>query len=152
MAGDVASASCARAICIQSLMHGLQDFRVSTHTQIVVGAPDRYSLVALGHVGLREFLSKAIDVVEVSVGLVLMLLLKFSIVKALIIELRHGWSSRFRTWRSHVWLCRASGLCHILDWYYIQSMPCPGTLRFCMIRTVVISPDDTWRYTGLVSP
>jgi len=67
-------------------VHGLQDLRVSSHAEIVVGAPDRDSLVLVGHMGAGKFLGQAIDVVKITVGLVLVLLVKLSIEIYFVIE------------------------------------------------------------------
>lgn len=85
--GDISGSSCASTIFIQCFVHRLQDLGISSHAKIIIGAPDRDSLVLVRHVRLREFLRKAIDVVEVAVRLILMLLVQLGIVKLLVIEL-----------------------------------------------------------------
>ena len=102
VAGDVSGSACARTIFIESFVHGLQDLRIASHSQIIVGAPNRNSFLLAGHMGSGEFLGEAIDVVEVAVGFVFVLLVQLMIVELLIIEfcsilmLRMGWlASRF---------------------------------------------------------
>lgn len=60
---------------------------VATHAKIVIGAPDGDALFLVGHVGTGKFLGQAIDVVEVAVGLVLVLLVQFSSVVGIVVEL-----------------------------------------------------------------
>lgn len=83
-------------------MHSLQDLWVSTHPKVVIGAPDSDALILGILVRLRKLLGQAVDVVEVSVGFVLVLLVQFSVVETLVIEFR-------RTRIGLSWL--TSGLC-----------------------------------------
>lgn len=85
--GYISGSSCSSTIFIQSVVHSLQDLRISAHSQIIIGAPDRDSLILVGHMGAGELFGEAIDVVEVAVGLVLMLLVQFGIVEAFVVEL-----------------------------------------------------------------
>ena len=94
--GNVARAASTRAIFVKSFMHGFQDVFVATHAQIVIGAPHRDSLVFGGRVGTREFFGKAIDVVEVAVGFVLMLFVELAGVKRRVIEFGNRWRGRLR--------------------------------------------------------
>jgi hypothetical protein len=100
-------------------VHGLQNVGVATHTQIVVGAPNRHTLLLGCHVSAWELLRQTVDVVEVAVRLVLMLLLQLIVVEAFIIELanvvgrRIGSPGRFGRERS----CASYVSCGTL--YYI---------------------------------
>ncbi len=97
VSGDIPSSSCSSSVFIESLVHGLQDLRVSAHAKIVVGAPDSNSLILVGHVSARKLFGKTINVVEVAVGLVSVLLVELSSVESLVVELGGfvlGWTSR----------------------------------------------------------
>jgi hypothetical protein len=67
-------------------MHSLQNIWVLSHAKIIIGTPDRNSLILVRHVGLGKFLGQPIDVIEVAVGLILVLLVKFGIVESLVVE------------------------------------------------------------------
>ena len=102
VAGDVSGSACASTILIKSFVHGLQDLRIASHSQIIVGTPNRDPLFLAGHMCSRKFLGEAIDVVEVAVGFIFVLLVQLMIVELLVIEfcsilmLRMGWlTSRF---------------------------------------------------------
>lgn len=75
-------------------MHGLQDLRVSTHSKIIIGAPDRDLLVLGAEMSSWELLGQTIDVIEVAVRLVLVLLVQLGSIKSLIVKLRSLWRSR----------------------------------------------------------
>ena len=67
--------------------------------------------------GLREFLSKAIDVVEVAVGFVFVFLVQFCVIEAFIIILGKFWSRGLRAW-SDDFLCNVGlGLLGMMDRY-----------------------------------
>ena len=74
VAADIAGAASPSSVSVKSLVHGVQDVSVATHAEVVIGAPDCDSFVLLRHVGTREFLGQAVDVVEVAVGFVGMFL------------------------------------------------------------------------------
>jgi hypothetical protein len=93
---DISSATGSSTIIIQCFMHLLQNMLVTTHSQVVIGAPYDDFVLFVGHMSSRKLLSQAIDVVKVAVRLVLVLLIKFRLVESLIIEF--GW--RWRIWRS----------------------------------------------------
>jgi hypothetical protein len=83
---NVPSATSASTVHVQSLVHLVQDFRVLSHSEVIVRAPHRNLLFLGSHVGLREFLRKTVDVVEVAVTLVLVLLVQLVLVEGLVIE------------------------------------------------------------------
>ena len=68
------------------VLHSLQDYRISTHTKIVVGAPNLDFIGNLRGVGRRETGCKAVDVVEVTVRLVLVLLVELLLVELFVVE------------------------------------------------------------------
>ena len=68
------------------VLHSLQDYRISTHTKIVVGAPNLDFIGDLRGVGRRETGREAVDVVKVTVRLVLMLLVKLLLVELFVVE------------------------------------------------------------------
>lgn len=86
VAGNVTSSTGTSTVHVESLMHGLQNLWVASHSEVVVGAPNSDSLIHLRHVRARELLRESINVVEVPVGLVLVLLLQLGIVEAFIVE------------------------------------------------------------------
>jgi hypothetical protein len=96
VARDVPSASSTRAVSFQSLVHGLQHLRVAPHAEIVVGAPNGHLLLLGSHVSARKFLSEAINVVEVAVRFILVLLVKFIVIKAFVVKVRSLWGRRDR--------------------------------------------------------
>lgn len=84
---DVSCTASTSTIHIQGLMHGLQDMLVAAHAEVVVGAPDGDLLLGGGHVCSRELFGHAVDVVEVTVRLVLVLLVQLVGVELLVVEL-----------------------------------------------------------------
>ena len=76
-------------------MHGLQDMPISAHPEVIVGAPDRDSLLLCRHMSTRKFFGKAIDVVEVPVRLVLVLLVEFVVVEMFVVKTWGSWRIRF---------------------------------------------------------
>lgn len=86
VARNVSGSSSASSILIQTPMHSLQDLLISSHSEVIVGAPYSHTLVLLVLVGLRKLLGQTIDIVEIPVRLVLALLLKLGIVETLVIE------------------------------------------------------------------
>ena len=96
VARDITGPSGAGSIGIQCLMHGLQNLGVSTHTQVIVRAPDRNPLIAGCHVGLWKLLGEAVDVIEIPVRFVLVFLFEFGIVESFVVKFRWHWRSRLR--------------------------------------------------------
>ena len=120
VAGDVAGTACSRAICVQCFVHGLEDLWVSTHTKVVIGAPDSHSFVASSHVRLRKFLRESIDVVEVAVGLVFMLFIKLGIVEILVVESGHFGDVRLWSWCPSFGLLSCRQLWRMVDRYCLD--------------------------------
>jgi hypothetical protein len=87
VARDIPGSSCAGSVFIKSFMHSLQNLGVSAHAEIVVGTPDGDFLVLVVLVSAGKLLGKAVDVVEVAVGFVLVLLVQLGLVESLVIEL-----------------------------------------------------------------
>jgi len=87
VARDIPGSACTGSIFIEGFVHGLQDFWVSAHAEVVVGAPDGDALILVGHVSAGKLFGETIDVVEIAVGLVLVLLVELGIVESLVVEL-----------------------------------------------------------------
>jgi hypothetical protein len=87
VARDVPGSSCAGSVLIKSFVHSLQNLGVSAHAEIVVGTPDGDFLVLVVLVSAGELLRETVDVIEVTVGLVLVLLVQLGLVESLVIEL-----------------------------------------------------------------
>ena len=75
-------------------LHALEDDGVLAHSKVVVGAPDVNLLLGGSRVSDGKLCSKAVDVVEVAVALVLMLLLELDVVEHFVVEARFGASER----------------------------------------------------------
>lgn len=86
VAGDISGSTGTCAVFIKRGMHSLQNLRIPTHPQIIVGTPNRDPLILVAHMSAGKFLGQAIDVVEVAIGLVLVFLLKLGIVEFLIVK------------------------------------------------------------------
>lgn len=94
MARNVPSASSTRSICVERFMHSLEHMWVAAHAQVVVGAPHRHLVLGRFLVRTRKLLGQTVNVVEVSVRLVLVLLLKLILVEAFVVEIGALGSSR----------------------------------------------------------
>lgn len=87
VAGYVARAASAGAVCVEGFVHRPQNLWVAAHTEVVIRAPGGDKLVGSVEVRLREILGETIDVIEVAVGLVLVFFVEFRAVEALVVEL-----------------------------------------------------------------
>jgi hypothetical protein len=67
-------------------LHSVQDNRVFAHAEVIVRTPYVDLVLGVGRVSDRELCRHPVDVVEVSVGLVLMFLLQLCLVEALVVE------------------------------------------------------------------
>ena len=101
VARDVARAAGPGAVAVQRRVHRAEHLRVAAHAQVIVGAPYGHTFLRIGHVGAGELLRQAIDVVEVTIGLVGVLLGQLGVVEAVVVELGGHGSSRLRAWRRH---------------------------------------------------
>ena len=86
MSRYIPCASSAGSVLIESFVHSLQDFWVSSHPEIIIRAPHGNPFVFGRHVCSRELLSKPIYVVEVAVGLILVLLIQLGVIKVFIVK------------------------------------------------------------------
>ena len=98
----------------QYILHSFKDNWIVAHPEIIVGAPDFNLFLNVARVRNGEFCSKSVNVVKVTVGLVLMLLLKFIGIETLVIETKAFLGrSRSRPWEegsSNYGLCGSSSL------------------------------------------
>jgi len=69
-----------------NLLHGLEDNRIVAHTEVIISAPNLDLIFDVAGVGNGELGGKAVDIIEVAVGLVLMLLLELIDIEVLIIK------------------------------------------------------------------
>lgn len=67
-------------------LHGLKDSRVASHTEVIVRAPNVDFVGRSRSMSNRELCSQSIDIIEISIALVLMLLIEFSMVERAIVE------------------------------------------------------------------
>lgn len=70
-----------------SLLHSFSQDRTSAHTKIVVGTPNSHFIFNTSSVSARELLRKAVNVVEITIALVFVLLVKLMFVKGLVIKM-----------------------------------------------------------------
>jgi hypothetical protein len=70
----------------QYTLHSFKDDWIVAHTEIIVGAPDLDLFLDVASVGNGELCGKSVNVVEVTVGVVLMFLIKFVGIERLVIE------------------------------------------------------------------
>ena len=137
---NVSGPASSSSVHVESFVHGFEDVLVATHTQVIVGAPDRDSFVLGGHVGSWKFLGQTVDVVEVAVGLVSMLLVQLRVVVTLIVKLRKSRCGWFRTtvnirgmlreWLRCLWrrTCGGSGVAFLCSPYDLLCLPSRNTL------------------------
>ena len=88
--GNIPSPSGATAVHVKSLVHCLQNMFIAAHSEVVVGTPNGDSFFLRSHVGTWELFGKSIDVVEITVGLILVLLVQLIIVETFIVEARNS--------------------------------------------------------------
>jgi hypothetical protein len=70
----------------KNTLHSFKDDWIVTHTEIIVGAPDFDLFLDVASVGNGELGGKSVNVVKITVGLVLMFLIKFVGIEPLVIE------------------------------------------------------------------
>ena len=87
MPGYISGPAGSGSVHVESFMHRLQHLWVSTHAEVIIRTPDGDTLVPGRHMGLGEFFSKPVDIVEIAVRFVFVLFLKLGIVEAFVIEL-----------------------------------------------------------------
>lgn len=96
VARNIASTARSGTVFIKCLVHFVEDLFVFTHSEIVIGAPDSDPFFLVGHVGSWELLCQPVNVVEVTVRLVLVFLVKLGIVEGVVIEFGNVRSRGFR--------------------------------------------------------
>lgn len=72
-------------MCIY-ILHRFKNNGIVSHTKVIVGTPDLHFILNIAGMRNRELSGKAIDVIKVAIGLVLMLLFEFSLVKRVIVK------------------------------------------------------------------
>lgn len=72
------------------LLHGLEDNRVVTHTKVIISTPNLDFVLGVSGVSNGELGRKTVDVIEVTVGGILVLFLKLSKIELLIVETSGG--------------------------------------------------------------
>ena len=70
----------------QYTLHSFKDDRIVAHTEIIVGAPDFDLFLDVASVRNGELCGKSVNVIKVTVGLVLMFLIKFVGIESFVIE------------------------------------------------------------------
>ena len=68
------------------ILHRFKNNGIVSHTKVIVGTPDLHFILNIAGMRNRELSGKAIDVIKVAIGLVLMLLFEFSLVERVIVK------------------------------------------------------------------